>query len=174
MVTAARLEKEKVLSKITGEIDAASMVLFVDFRGLSVGQITDLRRQVRKEGGRVSVYKNTLTRRALSDLGVSYPDSFLIGPSAVVHTEGDVVKLTKTIVNFSKGIEKFSIKGGLLEKSVVDPSGVKALAELPGREELLSKLVGVLQQPITQLVQNLSSPTRGLVYVLSAIKEKKQ
>lgn len=173
-MSVARQAKEKVLERIKQDVGAASVVLFADFRGLSVGQITQLRRKLRQEGGSLAVYKNTLTRRALDELNISYPDDFLVGPSAVVHTQGDAVKVTKILVDFKKEVDLINIKGGILDNGVLSQDAVKALAALPGREELLAKLVGTLAAPINKLVTTLSGPSRSLVYVLSAIKEKKQ
>ncbi len=173
-MSAARVQKEQVLSQIKSDVNSASVVLFADFRGLTVGELTNLRRLLKKEGGKLSVYKNTLTRRALDELNIAYPSDFLIGPSAVIHSQEDAVKVTKVLVDFKKEVDKLNIKGGILDNGVLSEDAVKALALLPGREELLAKLVGALKSPLNRLVASVSSPTRGLVYVVSAIKEKKQ
>jgi large subunit ribosomal protein L10 len=173
-MSAIKVQKEQLVEKIKQEVDASSVVIFADFRGLTVTELTSLRRAVKKEGGQISVYKNTLTKRALDELNISCPGPFLFGPSAVVHTTGDVVKMSKALVDFAKEADKLAIKGGILGKDAVDEANIKALAQLPSREELISKVIGTIKAPITNLVTALSSPTRGLVYVLSAIKEKKQ
>ncbi len=173
-MSAVKAQKEQLVQQIKQEVDQSTVVIFADFRGLTVGELTSLRRNVKKEGGQISVYKNTLTKRALDELNIDCPGSFLFGPSAVVHTTGDAVKMSKTLVDFAKEAEKLTIKGGLLGKGVLDEANIKALAQLPGREELIAQVVGTIKAPLTKLVATLSSPTRGLVYVLSAIKEKKQ
>ena len=173
MSLVAQAEKSKVVEKITSEVQDASVVIFADFRGLTAGEMTQLRRLLQSEGACVSVYKNSLTRRALDKLSISYPENFLMGPSAIVHTSGDAVKTTKVLVNYAKEVDKLTIKGGLLDKAVLNQDTIKALAELPGREELLSKVLGAIQSPLRKLVLCLSSPTRGLVYALHAIKENK-
>ena len=173
-MSAAKVVKEQILGRIKEEVNGASVVLFADFRGLTVGELTHLRRLLKKEGGRLSVYKNTLTRRALDELNIAYPSEFLVGPSAVIHSQADAIKLTKVLVDFKKEVDKLSIKGGILDNGVLSEEGVTALAQLPGREELLAQLVGSLKSPLNRLVASISGPTRGLVYVLSAIQEKKQ
>ena len=169
----ARVQKEQVLDSLKGTVQASTVLFFVDFRGLPVSELTTLRRSLRQEGGSLGVYKNTLTRRALDELSISYPGDFLIGPSAMIHTSGDAVKMAKALVKFAKGTERLTIKGGILDGGVLDTASVNALAELPSREELLARFVGSLQSPLRRLVGSLSSPARGLVYVLSAIKDQK-
>jgi len=174
VIRPAQVKKSELVVKIKDEISSSSIVLFADFRGLTVGQLTSLRRKLKKEGGRLSVYKNTLTRRALDELSIGYDKEFLVGPSAIVHAQGDVVKISKALVEFKKEAAKFAIKGGILDNGILNTKAVETLASLPGREELLAKLVGSIKAPLTGLVASLSSPLRGLVYTVSAIKDKKQ
>ena len=170
---AVQLEKEKVVGTIKEKINDSTVVVFADFRGLSVGELTSLRKQVRKEGGSAVVYKNTLAKRALDELNIACPNAFLEGPSLFLNAQ-DPVKLTKILVKFAKDVESFSIKGGFLDKAVLNEKDLTALATLPSREELIAQVVGTVKAPLTKLVTSLSSPIRGLVYSLNAVKEKKQ
>lgn len=165
-------EKGKVLGSIKEKL-SSSIILFADFRGMTVSELTLLRREVKREGGSASVYKNTLTRKALDEMNISCPDDFLKGPSLFLSGQDPVV-LSKLLVKFTKDVESLKIKGGFLDKSALDERKVVQLASLPSREELIAKVVGTIKAPLTRLVSSLSSPTRGLVYTLNAIKEKKQ
>lgn len=165
-------EKSKVLDSIKGKL-SSSIILLADFRGLTVSELTTLRREIKREGGSASVYKNTLTRKALDELNISCPEALLKGPSLFLNAE-DPVKLSKLLVKYTKDLDRLKIKGGFLDKSSLDESQIIQLASLPSREELIAKAVGTIKAPLSRLVASLSSPIRGLVYTLSAIKEKKQ
>ncbi len=166
-------QKNDVVQKIKSEVETATVVIFADFRGLTAKQMSELRQKLSSEGGSIAVYKNTLMRRALGELSIGYPDEFLVGPSVIVSTSGDAVRVAKALVAYAKDVERLNIKGGLLVREVLYRDTIKVLSELPGREELLSKIASVLQSPLRRLVGSLSSPARGLVCVLHAIKEKK-
>ncbi len=169
----AQAEKEKVVGSIKQKINESQVIIFADFRGLSVSDLTSLRRSVRKEGGSAAVYKNTLTRRALEELNITCPGHFLEGPSLVLNAQ-DPVNMAKILVKFGKEVNQFSIKGGLLEGVVLTEKSVMTLATLPSRDQLIAQVVGTVKAPLTRLVTSLSSPVRGLVNSLNAIKEKKQ
>jgi len=173
MAQAVRNAKADVVEAIKSNVEASSIVLFTDFKGLTVGEVTKLRRQLKADGASMKVFKNTLARRALAELNIEFPETFLIGPSGLIYSNGDPTKVAKTVVNFSKEAQNFAIKGGLYEKSALSEAKVKAFASLPGREELLAKVVGSIKAPLSGLVNSLSGPMRGLVYTLNSIKEKK-
>ena len=165
-------EKSKVLNSIKDKL-SSPIILFADFRGMTVGELTLLRRQIKREGGSASVYKNTLTRKALEEMNISCPGDFLKGPSLFLNAQ-DPVMLSKLLVKFCKDIDRLKIKGGFLDKSALDEKQVVQLSSLPSRDELIAKVIGTVKAPLTRLVTSLSSPIRGLVYTLNAIKEKKQ
>lgn len=120
----------------------------MDYRGLTVAQVTELRKQLRESGVEFKVYKNTLTRRAAEIAGVAGINEFLTGPNAVAFSNEDVVAPAKIINEFAKKNEALEIKAGIIEGNVSSADDVKALAELPSREGLLSMLLSVLQAPV--------------------------
>ncbi|KGR75324.1 50S ribosomal protein L10 [Ureibacillus sinduriensis] len=140
--------KKAVVQEIADKFQAAASVVVVDYRGLTVGQVTELRKQLREAGVEFKVYKNTLTRRASEIAGVEGINEFLTGPNAVAFSNEDVVAPAKIINDFAKKNEALEIKAGIIEGNVSSADDVKALAELPSREGLLSMLLSVLQAPM--------------------------
>jgi len=143
------IETKKVqVQEIADKFQAAASVVVVDYRGLTVAQVTELRKQLREAGVEFKVYKNTLARRATEIVGVSGINEFLTGPNAVAFSNEDVVAPAKIINEFAKKNEALEIKAGIIEGNVSSAEDVKALAELPSREGLLSMLLSVLQAPV--------------------------
>jgi large subunit ribosomal protein L10 len=140
--------KQVKVQEIAEKFQAAASVVVVDYRGLTVSQVTELRKQLREAGVEFKVYKNTLTRRATEIAGVDGINEFLTGPNAVAFSNEDVVAPAKIINNFAKTNEALEIKAGIIEGNVSSADDVKALAELPSREGLLSMLLSVLQAPV--------------------------
>ena len=143
--------KKVIVDDIAGKFKAAASVVVVDYRGLNVAQVTELRKQLREAGVEFKVYKNSLTRRATEIAGVDAINEFLVGPNAVAFSNEDVVAPAKIINDFAKKNEQLEIKAGIIEGNVSSAEDVKALAELPSREGLLSMLLSVLQAPIRNL-----------------------
>ncbi len=152
-------------------------VMFFDFSGIDAFPLTQLRLEVRELNGEIVVGKNTLFYRAFSDTPLVDHREIFVGPTAAVFAYGDVVEVTKKIVDFLK--ENFDkeysqkLKGGLLQNKYMSPDEVKALAELPSREELIAKLIGLLNAPMTQFVMSLKAVPQKLAMVLKAIEEQK-
>ncbi|MCH7323563.1 50S ribosomal protein L10 [Solibacillus sp. MA9] len=143
------IETKKVqVGEIADKFKAAASVVVVDYRGLTVGQVTELRKQLREAGVEFKVYKNTLTRRAAEAAGLEGINEFLTGPNAIAFSNEDVVAPAKIINEFAKKNEALEIKAGIIEGTVASVEDVKALAELPSREGLLSMLLSVLQAPV--------------------------
>ena len=140
--------KQVKVEEITGKFQSAVSVVVVDYRGLNVAQVTELRKQLREAGVEFKVYKNTLTRRATEIAGVAGINEFLTGPNAIAFSNEDVVAPAKIINDFAKKNEALEIKAGIIEGTVSSVDDVKALAELPSREGLLSMLLSVLQAPV--------------------------
>lgn len=166
-------EKEDVVAAISAKLSGSVATIFADYRGLTVGEITKLRGELKQANSDIKVYKNSLIKRALKDLGLSLGETQLVGPTAMVSISEDAATAAKAIVEFVKAYEAASIKCGLLDNESLDESGIKHLASLPSKDILRAKVVGGLKSPITGFVMSLSSPMRGLVMVLNAIKEKK-
>ncbi|MFJ8237410.1 50S ribosomal protein L10 [Ureibacillus sp. NPDC094379] len=143
------IETKRVqVQEIAEKFQAAASVVVVDYRGLTVAQVTELRKQLREAGVEFKVYKNTLTRRATEIVGVAGINEFLTGPNAVAFSNEDVIAPAKIINEFAKKNEALEIKAGIIEGNVSSAEDVKALAELPSREGLLSMLLSVLQAPV--------------------------
>ena len=143
------IETKKVqVEEIAAKFKAAASVVVVDYRGLTVGQATELRKQLREAGVEFKVYKNTLTRRAAEIAGLEGINEYLTGPNAIAFSNEDVVAPAKIINEFAKKNEALEIKAGIIEGNVSTVEDVKALAELPSREGLLSMLLSVLQAPV--------------------------
>jgi large subunit ribosomal protein L10 len=143
------IESKKVqVEEIAEKFKAAASVVVVDYRGLTVGQATELRKQLREAGVEFKVYKNTLSRRAAEAAGLEGINEFLTGPNAIAFSNEDVVAPAKIINEFAKKNEALEIKAGIIEGTIASVEDVKALAELPSREGLLSMLLSVLQAPV--------------------------
>lgn len=167
-------EKKDTVTEIVGKLNAASIVFVSDFRGLTVSQITNLRSALRKDEAEAKVYKNKLAKRAFDESGIEYDENLLKGPSLFITTTSDVAKVSKILVTYGKDQEAFKIKGGFLDKKIIDEQAIKELADLPSRDELIARVVGQIKAPITGFVTQLSSPIRGIVGVLNSIEKKKQ
>ena len=140
--------KQNLVQDIAGKFQAAASVVVVDYRGLTVAQVTELRKQLREAGVEFKVYKNTLLRRATEQAGFEAINEVLTGPNAIAFSNEDVVAPAKIINEFAKKNGALEIKAGIIEGNVSSAEDVKALAELPSREGLLSMLLSVLQAPV--------------------------
>ncbi|MDR0350447.1 MAG: 50S ribosomal protein L10 [Coriobacteriales bacterium] len=164
--------KIRQVGLIKEELAAADAVWVVDYRGLTVKQEEDLRLRIREQGASIKVYKNSLTERALAELEFPSLGAVLEGPSAFVFASGDPVASAKTLKAFAKENENLEIKGGLLNKEAVTALQIKAIADLPSREELIARLIGSCKAPLAGIVQVLNGPASKLVRTLGAIAEK--
>lgn len=140
--------KQAVVQEITDKMKESAAFIVVDYRGLSVAQATELRKQLREAGVDMTVYKNTMSRRAAESLGFEALNEFLTGPNAIAFSTEDVIAPAKVLNSFAKENEQLEIKAGIIEGNLVSVDEIKALAELPSREGLLSMLLSVLQAPM--------------------------
>jgi large subunit ribosomal protein L10 len=166
-------EKVKLVAQIKEDFEAADAVWVVDYRGLAVKQAEDLRRKIRAEGAALKIYKNTFAIRAVNELGLPDLGEVLQGPSAFVFVEGDPVASAKALKVFAKENKQLEIKGGYLNKAVVSADQVKAIADLPSREELIAKLLGTISNPLSGLVRVLNGTTEKFVRTLQAVADSK-
>jgi large subunit ribosomal protein L10 len=166
-------EKVKLVAQIKEELDAADAVWVVDYRGLTVKQAEDLRRKISAENASYKIYKNTFTIRALDELGLPSLGEIVQGPSAFVFVSGDPVSSAKVLKVFAKGNDALKIKGGLLNKTVMSAEQVKAIADLPSREELVAKLLGTISNPLVGVVRVLNGTQEKFVRTLQAVAESK-
>ena len=165
--------KKPIVEEISANIKDAQSVVIVDHRGLTVAEDTELRREFRKSNVEYKVLKNTLIRRAFNDLGVTDFDAELAGPTSVAFG-ADETGAAKVIIDAVKKYEnKITVKSAYVDGGRVDANGVKALAAMPSKEELIAKMLGSLQAPISNFVGVLSAMPRSLVIALNAVAEKK-
>lgn len=167
-------KKEEVVAGLVSKLKEAKSVVFTDYRGLSVEELNEVRNELRKEGIEYKVIKNTLFTIAIKDAGLDIDLEATKGhPIAAAFGYQDEVAPAKVVNTYASKNEKLEIVGGILEGKEISPIMVKSLAKLPSREELYGKLVGTLAAPMSGMVNVLQGNIRGLVNVLSAIKDSK-
>jgi large subunit ribosomal protein L10 len=155
-------EKQQLVSEVTDKLRQSACTIVADYRGLTVAQVTELRKQLREAGVEFQVIKNSLTRRATANANLTELDEHLTGPSAIAFS-ADPVAPAKIISGFAKKNDKLKVKAGVVEGRVVDATQIKALADLPSREGLLSMLLSVLQAPM-----------RNFALAVKAVGEQKE
>ena len=160
------------MEEITGKLNDSVAVFVSEDRGMSVGQLADLRAPLREAGAEHKVYKNTLARIAATDAGYEALNDHLVGPTALTFVTGDSVAAAKALLDQSKANPLLVIKGGVLGSSPMSADDVKALASLPSREELLARLAGALQAPLVKTAGLLQALPRSFAYGLSALIDK--
>ncbi len=143
-----REQKQQVVSEIAEKLRESKSTIVVDYRGLNVAAVTELRKQLREANVDFKVYKNSMTRRATAEVELTQLDEVLVGPNAIAFSNDDVIAPAKIINEFAKKHEALEIKAGVIEGQVSSVEDVKALAELPSRDGLLSMLLSVLQAPV--------------------------
>jgi large subunit ribosomal protein L10 len=168
-----RAEKQELVTSLTGVFKDAGAVVVAHYSGLTVAQMTTLRRQMKKSGAGMKVAKNRLAKKALEGTDVASIASLLKGPTVIAFSK-DPVAAPKVAVDFAKGHEKFVILGGAMGKTSLNLDGVKALASLPSLDELRAKLVGLIQAPATKLAQLANAPAAKLARVFGAYGQKSE
>jgi large subunit ribosomal protein L10 len=168
----SKADKQAELGELQAAFGGADTAILVDYRGITVPQVTELRRQIRAVGGSYRVVKNTLAKRAVTGTPFEAFTATFKGPTAVVHTSSDPVAMAKALTTFAKTVPSISIKGAVVQGRAVAPGAVDELANLPGKPELYGRLLYVLQGPMQQIVTVLSAVPRGLVNVLAASERK--
>jgi large subunit ribosomal protein L10 len=169
----SRADKDEEFGQLQTAFRDADTAVLVDYRGITVPQVTELRRQIRATGARYRVVKNSIAKRAAAGTSFEGFTADLKGPTALVYTGDDPVAMAKALSVFVKATPTMSIKAAVVQGRAVAASAVADLASLPGRPELLAKLLFVLQAPMQQLVTVLSAVPRDLVNVLAAAERKK-
>lgn len=169
-----RTEKQEQIDGLIGEFARANLAVVARYKGLSVAQVTELRNELRKVDGRFKVVKNSMARRAVAEPPAQGLAEHFRGPVGVVFAYGDPAAAAKVIKTFAKDTELFVVSAGLVEGAVVDARGVAQIADLPTRDELLARLAGALNGPISGLATVLSGTVRGLVYALADVARNKE
>lgn len=166
-------EKKKIVEQIEKKLEDACLVVFTDYRGLTVDEMTDLRNRLRVPGVEYKVLKNTMTEFALKNQGLEDAIPRLAGPNAVLFSQEDPVGPVKSIFEFIKQYKKLEVKIGILEGQMLEAEKLKDLAELPPREVLIARVLGTMQAPITSLVYVLNANLTGLARAIEQIREQK-
>lgn len=167
-----RPEKNSIISEIQGKVNASPFVLLTEYGGMRVDHFNELRKRLQGVGSEYRVVKNTLLRRALKDAGLPELNGLLQGQTAVVLGEKDVSAAAKVLKTFSAEFTKPAIKAGILDNAVLQKDEIIALADLPSREVLLGKILGLLQAPASTLARLINTPAAQMAQVIKANSEK--
>ncbi len=169
MPNATKIER---VAELKEQIEGANALLLTEYRGLTVEEITELRRSLRDVDASLAVIKNTLMQRAANDDGISELDELLAGPSAVAFVNGDVVAVAKKLKDASKLYPALVIKGGYMDGAPLDAAGASALADLESREVMLSKIAGMLKSEMSRAAATFIATQSKFLSLLEAYKEK--
>lgn len=167
-----REEKAAVIDQVAGEISAAQAVFAVDYRGITVTQVKNLRIRLKDADTQLRVVKNSLTERAADQAGVSELKSMLVGPTALAFVQGDAALAAKALSDANRALRILDFKGGLLDGAVLSAEDLQSLARLPSREVLHAQLVGTIASPLSGLVRTLNALIGGLALQLGQIAEQ--
>lgn len=168
-----RPDKIEAVKEIAADLKATDVYYFLDYRGLSFAEASELRARLAKADASLKVVKNTLAKIAAADAGVEGLTELLQGPTAIAYCHGDPVRVAKTIQDFIKEKKKAAVRGGRLERSLLSGADVERLSTMPSREQLIAQMVGAIASPLTGLVTVLNGPIRGLVVALAQVQEQK-
>lgn len=172
-------KKQEIVAELKGQLESAKAVVLTGYKGLTVAQDTELRKELREAGVSYHVVKNTMLRLAAKDAGIEGFDEFLEGTTAFAYSTEDAIAPAKVICKFIKDnkledSEVLTLKVGMVDGKVISADEIKALASLPSREELIAKLLGSMNAPISNTVNVLQGVIRNAVYVLDAVREQKE
>src|SRR6202161_4753076 len=169
-----RDQKAVAIAEIATQIDESQAIFAVDYRGITVAQIAELRAKLRESDATFKVVKNSLTERAADQVGAESLKDYLSGPTALTFVRGDVATAAKTVADYARATQLLPFKGGLMEGATLDIDQIRTLSRLPSREVLYGQLVGVVASPIGGLVRSLGGLIGGLAVALGQVNAKKE
>jgi large subunit ribosomal protein L10 len=168
-----RTAKVATVDELKAKVDSTSTAVVTEYRGMTVAQISALRRQLRTLDADYKVFKNTLVRRAIEGTAVAPLDEFLVGPTAIAFVNGDVSAVAKALRDFAKATPTLVVKGGVLDGKALSLKDLTALADLPSRDVLLARFAGLLASPMTTMAGLLKAIPQNFAYGLSALIDSK-
>ena len=169
-----RPEKVAVVDEVKSRLEAADGAVLTEYRGMTVAELADLRRELAAAGSDYKVYKNTLVRLAVAGGPQEGVSDLLTGPTAIAFVQGDVSAVAKALRDFAKGNPNLIVKGGVVGDSVMSAADINVLADLPPRDTMLAQLAGGLAAPLQQLAGLVQALPRNLAYGLSALLDQKR
>jgi len=169
-----RPEKVSAVAEIVENLNKSTAAVLTDYRGLTAEEMTELRRGLREGGVNFKIFKNTLATIAAREAGLDDLAEMLVGPTAIAFGFDDPIALAKMLNDFAKTHDALEIKGGILEKQIIDSAKVEELAKLPGREQLIAQFIGMLNMPLVRLVTALHKPVRDLAVTLGQVVQNKE
>jgi large subunit ribosomal protein L10 len=169
-----RDQKAAAIAEIAANIQASQAVFAVDYRGISVPQVAELRSKLREADATFKVVKNSLTERAADEVGATTLKELLEGPTALTFVRGDIATAAKAVADYGRATQLLPFKGGLMDGAAIDPDQIRSLSRLPSREVLYGQLVGVVASPIGGLVRSLGGLLGGLAVALGQVQQKKE
>jgi large subunit ribosomal protein L10 len=169
-----RQQKAVAIEQIAAHIDESHAIFAVDYRGISVPQVAELRAKLRDADATFQVVKNSLTERAADQAGAETLKDYLAGPTALTFVRGDVAAAAKAIADYARATQLLPFKGGLMDGATLDIDQLRSLSRLPSRDVLYGQLVGVVASPVGGLVRSLSALIGGLATALGQVREKKE
>src|SRR2546423_13909940 len=167
-----REQKAAAIAEIAANIDEAQAIFAVDYRGISVVQIAELRAKLREADATFKVVKNSLTELAADDAGTEALKAYLEGPTALTFVRGDAATAAKAIADYARSTQLLPFKGGIMEGATVEVEQIRSLSRLPSRDVLYGQLVGVVSSPVTGLVRTLGALLGGLASALGQVRTK--
>jgi len=168
-----RTAKVATVDELKAKVDSTSTAVVTEYRGMTVAQISTLRRQLRTLDADYKVFKNTLVRRAIAGTSVESLDEFLVGPTAIAFVNGDVSAVAKALRDFAKATPSLVVKGGVLDGKTLSLKDLTALADLPSRDVLLARFAGLLASPLSTMAGLLKAVPQNFAYGLAALIDSK-
>lgn len=175
-----RQDKVAVVAEVQARLQSAEAAILTEYRGMSVAQISRLRRQLRESGGEYKVYKNTLVRFAARNLQMEL-DDLLVGPTAIAFVDakldgstGDIAGVAKTLRTFAREVPALVVKGGVLGTKAIGAEDARALADMPSREQILAQLAGLIEAPLSQVAGLLAAVPRDIAYAVQALVDRRK
>ncbi len=167
-------EKINYMNRLKEAINSSKALFFLTFKGISVQEVIEFKKDLKRRDGEAKVVKNTLLRRVLLDMGMETNDDVFQNTTMVVFCKGDPLEMAKSLISHLKDKENLKIKGGIYDFKFINPKMMEELSTLPGKNELIGQLIGLLRSPLTRLIYIIGSPYTSVINTIYTIKKKKE